>query len=109
MVIMGRSNQSIGRILAFGFLGLILGGILGESLGMLLGQIGEMLDIGADNIVRNTFIHAFEFGFGMDPAQPTVVDLYLVKFSLGLAFKFNIMSAVGLVVSFYIMKWSGDR
>lgn len=103
------NNSGVGRILAFGFLGLILGGILGESMGMLLGQIGEMLEIGTDNIVRNTFIHAFEFGFGMDPAQPIVVDLYMIKFTLGLSFKFNVMSVLGLGISFYIMKWSGQR
>jgi len=33
----------------------------------------------------------------------------LVKFALGIGFKFNLLSAAGMILAIYIMKWSGER
>lgn len=100
---MSRINENW-RLVIFIFLGLILGGILGEVLGFVLGQIGVISGGGIDNPVRNFFVKAFEPSFGIHNTE--VLDLYLIKIRLGLGFKFNTCSILGVFVSMYIMKWS---
>lgn len=97
----GRDNF---RLVVFILLGLVLGGILGEALGTVLGQIGEWSGGGADNPVRNFFVTSFEPSFGIKNSD--VIDLYMIKLRLGIGFKFNVSSALGLMASLYIMKWS---
>ena len=41
--------------------------------------------------------------------QLVVIDLYLVKFALGFGIKVNFLSAIGMFIALYIMKWSGER
>ncbi len=103
---MTRKN-GIGRLIVFILLGLVIGGILGECLGLLLGSLGELMNAGGqNNIVRNLFVgHFFEIGSG----NPITIDLYMVKFVFGLGIKFNVVSLIGLGISLYIWKWSGDR
>lgn len=104
---MTRKN-SFARLLLFVVLGLIIGGILGECLGLLFGSLGELMNAGGqNNIVHNFFVSAFELKLGVD--SPIVIDLYLVKFVLGFGLKLNFVSIIGLVVALYIMKWSGER
>jgi hypothetical protein len=97
--------------LIFIFLGLIIGGVLGESLGLVLGQIGELefVNAGFDNLVRNLFVTPFEIELGIHDGTGMLIDLYLVKFRLGFAIKFNLCSIAGMIFSLYIMKWSGRR
>lgn len=66
---------------------------------------------GYDNIVRNFFVASFDLNFGFlgDKADPVVIDLYMVKFALGLGLKINVVSIVGMVLAIYIMKWSGGN
>ncbi len=97
-------NGEILRLLVFIILGLVLGGILGEVLGAVLGQIGEMSGGGANNPVRSFFITAFEPSFGINNSG--VIDLYMIKLRLGIGFKFNACSGLGLIAGLYIMKWS---
>ena len=102
-----RNSSSVGRLIVFIILGLILGGILGESLGVVLGQIGEMTSAGTDNIVRDFFVASFDLDLGLKDGL--LIDLYMIKFRLGFGLKLNIASAIGMGLSLYIMKWSGDR
>ncbi len=54
-------KSSFARLLLFIILGLLIGGILGESLGLLFGELGELMNAGGyDNIVRNFFVAPFE-------------------------------------------------
>lgn len=105
-------NNSIGRLLLFIILGLVIGGVLGESLGFLFGKLGELMNAGGyDNIVHNFFVTpfwAFNTGSGTD-MQPFTLDLYMIKIAFGFQLKLNVMSIVGLVAGLYIMKWSGER
>lgn len=103
---MTRKN-GVGRLIVFIVLGLLLGGILGECFGLLFGSLGELMNAGGqNNIVRNLFVdHFFEIG----SEHPITIDLYMLKFVLGFGFKLNVMSIVGLFISLYIWKWSGDR
>lgn len=108
---MPRSTTSLGRLIAFILLGLLLGGIFGESLGMLFGELGNIMNAGGhNNIVRNFFVQSWDLHLGFsENGQPMLIDLYMIKFHLAATFKFNIVSIIGMVVSLYVMKWSGDR
>jgi hypothetical protein len=103
-------NNGVARLIVFIVIGLILGGVLGESLGMLLGRIGAIIPgMGEDNMVRDLFVKSFEPQVGIEDGTGVLIDLYLVKFRIGLGFKFNLVSIVGMFVSLYVMKWSGER
>ena len=105
-------KNSMARIVLFIFVGLILGGIMGEALGALFGELGVLLNAGGyDNSVHHIFTATWDpcIGFSGDTPQPVIIDLYLVKFALGIGFKFNLLSAAGMILAIYIMKWSGER
>jgi hypothetical protein len=108
---MSKKNNNIGRILVFIMLGLVLGGIFGESLGWLFGHLGNLMNAGGeDNVVRNFFIKAWELKVGYsDENQPLYLDLYMLQLNFAFVLKLNIVSVIGVVVSLYIMKWSGNR
>ena len=108
---MSRTGNNIGRIMVFTLLGLIFGGILGESLGWLFGYIGTLMNAGGeDNVVRNFFIKPWELKLGyLEDGEPLLIDLYMLKFNLGVTFRLNIVSIIGVVISLYLMKWSGNR
>ena len=107
---MNRKN-TFGRLLLFIFLGLIIGGILGECLGTLFGQLGELMNAGGyNNVVHNFFVSSFNFNIGFgDKPEPVILDLYLVKLALGVGIKLNVVSVIGMIIGIYIMKWSGER
>jgi len=108
---MSNKSSSVGRVVVFVVLGLIFGGILGESLGWLLGHIGLLMNAGGeDNVVRNFFVRAWELKIGyLDDGSPLLIDLYMLKFNLGFTLRLNIVSIIGVVVGLYMMKWSGSR
>jgi hypothetical protein len=97
-------NNSLGRLIVFIIVGLIFGGILGEALGALFGQIGVLSGGSIDNPVRNFFVSAFELDLGFRDGW--AIDLSLVKFRFGLGIKLNACSALGMALSLWIMKWS---
>ena len=107
---MNRKN-TFGRLLLFVVLGLLLGGILGECLGVLFGQLGELMNAGGyNNVVHNFFVSSFNFNIGFgDKPEPVVLDLYLLKLALGFGIKLNVVSVIGMIIGIYIMKWSGER
>jgi hypothetical protein len=110
-IMSGRSNNSVGKIAVYILLGLVFGGILGESLGWLFGYIGTLMNAGGeDNVVRNFFVKAWELKLGYsENGNPMFVDLYMLQFSFGITFKLNIISIVGVAVALYMMKWSRNR
>ena len=107
---MNRKN-TFGRLLLFVVLGLIIDGILGECLGVLFGQLGELMNAGGyNNVVHNFFVSSFNFNIGFgDKPEPVVLDLYLLKLALGFGIKLNVVSVIGMIIGIYIMKWSGER
>ena len=104
-------KNSFARLVLFIVIGLLIGGILGECLGLLFGQLGQLMNAGGyDNLVRNFFVSSFDLNIGTGKGEtPIMLDLYMVKLALGFGIKFNIVSIIGMIISIYIMKWSGDR
>lgn len=106
------NKNTFGRLVLFIILGLIIGGVLGECLGLFFGELGELMNAGGyDNIVRNFFVSSFDlnFGFPGNKAEPVILDLYMIKLALGFGLKVNVVSIIGMIVSIYIMKWSGGN
>jgi len=108
---MSNKSSGVGKAIIFIMLGLIFGGILGESLGWLFGHIGTLMNAGGeDNVVRNFFVRAWELKIGyLEDGSPLLIDLYMLKFNLGFTLRLNIVSIIGVVVALYMMKWSGNR
>jgi hypothetical protein len=104
-----NNNISKFRFISFTILGLIFGGIFGESLGWLVRTLGELSGSGPDNSVSNFFVNSFEFGLGYNSESGLEVDLHLIRFKFGIGFKLNILSILGLIVAYYIEKWSRKR
>jgi len=107
----GNSNSSAMKIAVYILLGLVFGGILGESLGWLFGYLGTLMNAGGeDNVVRNFFVKAWELKLGYsEHGKPMLVDLYMLQFNWGITFRLNIVSIVGVAVALYMMKWSRSR
>jgi hypothetical protein len=101
---MTGKGASIGRLIVFIVLGLILGGIFGEVLGVILGQIGVLSGGDLNNPIRNFFVKAWELDLGYRDGW--ALDLSTVKLRIGLGFKFNTCSILGVALSLYFMKWS---
>ncbi len=101
---MGNNSGTV-RLVVFILAGLILGGILGEVLGLVLGQIGVLSGGDMNNVIHNFFVTAFEPSVGIKD-NGVLIDLYMVKIRLGLGFKFNVCSFLGMFASLYVMKWS---
>lgn len=102
------NKVTLSRILVFAFLGLIAGGILGESLGWLFFELGKLANTPPEhNYAYNLFVKAFfSPSFGFANPEGLVIDLYMIKLKLGLAFKFNAASLFGLGIAVYIERWS---
>lgn len=97
-----------GRTIVFVLLGLVLGGFLGEVLAVGSAHLGEVSGAGRENVVYlllSKFM-AVDAGFGLPPSTDFVLDLFIVKIRLGLAFKLNIGCIPGLLLSLYLEKWS---
>ena len=103
-----RQDNSTVRLIIFILLGLVFGGILGESFGLLLGEIlGEISSAGVNNPVSSFFTKSWNLDMGINNGG--VIDLYMIKIRLGISFKFNILSIIGVIISLHVMKWSGNR
>ena len=98
----------IGRTIVFVLLGLILGGFVGEILAVGSAHLGEISGAGRENVVYLLLskFGAVDAGFGLPPSTEFVIDLFIVKIKLGLAFKLNIGCIPGLILSLYLEKWS---
>ena len=107
------NRNTFGRLILFIVLGLIIGGVLGECLGLLFGELGELMNAGGyDNIVRNFFVASFDLNLGFlgDKADPIVLDLYMVKFALGFGLKLKALSIADRIVAMSTLKRSrGNR
>lgn len=99
-------QSSTGRFAIAILLGLILGGIIGECGGFLLGWIGEITGAGWGNNLRTIMVRSFDLDLGYSDPAGIPIDLYLIKFRLGLGFKFNLASALGVVIALYIERWT---
>ena len=73
------------------FLGIIVGTVAGEVIGLLLPE---------GKVIRDVFVNSTKLYVG-----PFTVDLVVFSFTLGFALRVNLMSAVGIFVVALMLRW----
>jgi hypothetical protein len=73
------------------FLGLVLGTVVGEAVGLILPE---------GKIIRDVFVNATDLHVG-----PLHVDLVVFSFTLGFSLRVNLMSVLGVFVVFGFLRY----
>ena len=84
------ARRRIGLVALVFFLGVILGSVVGELIGLLLPE---------DNILRTLFVSGKEFQVG-----PFYCDLIVFSFTAGFSLKVNLISVLGIVLVAFILR-----
>ena len=84
------TKKRIGMIALVFFLGVVLGSVVGELIGLLLP---------ADNVIRELFVSGKEFSVG-----PVHLDMIIFTFTLAFTLKVNLVSVLGIVVVAFLMR-----
>jgi len=87
-----KQKFSVGKALGIILLGAIIGGILGELFGMIL----------PESVVREFLLKKYAFGL----TNPLSIDLGIIAFSFSLMLRMNVVSLLGIVFGFYILKYT---
>jgi hypothetical protein len=72
------------------FLGVVLGSVVGELIGLLLPE---------GNVIRELFVSGKEFRAG-----PAHIDLIVFTFTLGFSLKVNLVSVLGIIVVAFLLR-----
>ncbi len=84
----GPSGKSVGLIILFLVLGAIIGGIIGELIaGFPLGGLTVYL-------VKT---------YPIFDLSPVTINLYVIKFVLGLSFHPNLISLIGMIAAYFLV------
>ena len=73
------------------FLGIIVGTVIGEAIGLMLPE---------GKVLRDVFVNATDFHVG-----PLHINLVVFSFTLGFSLHVNLMSVVGVVVVSLLLRW----
>jgi len=87
---MNTRGRSISIVVISLLVGAMIGTLFGDILGMVL----------PGGVVKELFLRAVSFSLG-----PTMVDLLIVKFTLGFSFKLNFSGIIGLGVAYYLLRY----
>ena len=87
---MATRGKGPGMLLVMLILGLLIGGAVGELIGLLC----------PEGVVKQFFIRAVTPGLG-----PTVLDLHAFTITLGVSINVNVMSVLGILLAVYIYRW----
>ena len=83
---MKARDKSIWILILFIFAGIVVGGLLGELAG------------GID------FLWWLGYGESFGLTEPLVLDLSIISFTLGVQFKINIASIIGIAIALFIYR-----
>jgi hypothetical protein len=84
------AKKRIGLVALFFFLGVILGSVVGELIGLVLPE---------GNVIRALFVAGKEFQFG-----PVYCDLIVFSFTIGFTLKVNLISVLGIAVVAFLLR-----
>ncbi len=73
------------------FLGIVVGTVFGEVVGILLPE---------GKVIRDVFVNSIDLHVG-----PLHLDLVVFSFTLGFSLKVNLMSAIGVVLVSLLLRW----
>ncbi len=84
------AKRRIGLVALAFFLGVILGSVVGELIGMVLPE---------GNVIRDLFVKGKEFS-----VSPVTVNLIIFTFTIGFSLKVNLISVLGIIVVALILR-----
>ena len=86
-------DRKLGTLVLVVLLGIIIGSYASTLMSLIPGE----------SVVKTFFTKSIDFGFGFPNAF--LIDFSAIKFQIGLAIKFNLMSIIGIGVSLYLFRW----
>ncbi|MEE9270981.1 MAG: DUF4321 domain-containing protein [Candidatus Krumholzibacteria bacterium] len=88
---MAYRRRALGIVALVLFLGVVVGTVTGEVIGLLLPE---------GMVIRDVFVNATDLHVG-----PLHLDLVVFSFTFGFSLKVNLMSAVGIFVVALMLRW----
>ena len=85
-----QAKRRIGMVALIFFLGVVLGSVVGELIGLLLPD---------GNVIRELFVSGKEFRAG-----PAHLDLIVFTFTIGFSPKVNLISVLGIIVVAFLLR-----
>jgi len=87
-----RRRRSLALVALLLFLGIVVGTVLGEAVGLIMPE---------GKVVRDVFVNATELHVG-----PVHVDLVVFSFTLGFSLRVNLMSVIGIFVVLVFLRYA---
>ena len=84
------SKRRIGTVALIFFLGVIVGSVVGEIIGLLLPE---------GNVFRDLFVSGRDF-----VVEPRKIDLIVFTFTVGFSIKVNLVSVLGIAVVGFLLR-----
>lgn len=84
------AKRRIGMVALVFFLGVVLGSVVGELIGLLLPQ---------GSVIRELFVKGKEFQVG-----PVMLDLVVFTFTVGFSLKVNLVSVLGIILVAFLLR-----
>ena len=84
------AKRRIGMIALVFFLGVVLGRVVGELIGLLLPE---------GNVIRELFVSGKEFRVG-----PAHLDMIVFTFTIGFTLKVNLVSVLGIIIVAFLLR-----
>ncbi len=85
-----HAKRRIGMIALVFFLGVVLGSVVGEVIGLLLPE---------GNVLRELFVSGKEFRVG-----PAHLDMIVFTITIGFTLKVNLVSVLGIIVVAFMLR-----
>ena len=84
------AKRRIGMVALVFLLGVILGSVVGEMIGLLLPE---------GNVIRELFVSGKEFRVG-----PAHLDMVVFTFTIGFSLKVNLVSVLGIIIVAFMLR-----
>lgn len=88
---MAPRRRSLAVVALIMFLGIVVGAVVGEAIGLLMPE---------GKVVRDVFVNSTDFHIG-----PVHLDLVVFSFTIGFSLRVNLMSAVGIFLVALVLRW----
>ncbi|HET6348947.1 MAG TPA: DUF4321 domain-containing protein [Candidatus Krumholzibacteria bacterium] len=89
---MASRRRSLALVALLLFLGIVVGTVLGEAVGLILPE---------GKVVRDVFVNTLEYHVG-----PVHVDLIVFSFTLGFSLRVNLMSVIGIFAVLMFLRYA---
>ena len=89
---MSSRRRSLALVALLLFLGIVVGTVLGEVIGLILPE---------GKVIRDVFVNTVEYHAG-----PMHIDLVVFSFTFGFSLRANLMSAIGIFVVLVFLRYA---